>query len=328
MPWYPHTTTINPFFPLTNHTTAPPTMQLRFLLTLPLALLAMAPAASKHHHPAPYLTLPPTPALPAGGRQGRLSRPDGSSIWYIDYHPIRASSASAHRPPVTFLHGGFASSDYWGLQIEHTKATHRVLAIDSRGHGRSTEAKDRPITYDAMTHDVVAVLDHLGIDKTLIVGWSDGGILGFDLAMNYSSRTAGVFSFGGTYSPANINTTMDSSVVFNRYLARAEREFATLNPRGAEHWDTFSEKMDTMWATLPAWNHESFNVIDNGKTPVWIVDGAEEEAVNRTVPAELHEWIPGSGLAILPLVSHFAFIQDPPTFNDLLASFLRYYGGI
>jgi pimeloyl-ACP methyl ester carboxylesterase len=98
------------------------------------------------------------------------------------YHAIYGEG-----PLVTLLHGGLANADYWGLQVSALMVHHTVVVMDSRGHGRSTRDA-RPFSYDLMADDVVALMDALGLPKANIVGWSDGGTIGFDLAMRYPSR--------------------------------------------------------------------------------------------------------------------------------------------
>ncbi|PWZ00319.1 alpha/beta-hydrolase [Testicularia cyperi] len=278
----------------------------------------------------PSLTLPPTPSLPPSYSTGRVTTHDGSSIWY----GLFGDPGWTARPMVTFLHGGFGNSDYWGLQISHlVTAGFRCLAIDSRGHGRSVEAEGG-ITYDMMTHDVLAVWRKLGVTISSVVGWSDGGVIGLDLVMNQTEtdshptsrpRVDKLFAFGASYSPANINTTINDNAVFSTYLNRTQSEFRNLNPRPT-HLAEFEQKMNNMWNTLPAWSEESFQrIVPYPQGPlVWIVDGADEEAVNRTTPGEMSSWLPNSGLTILPSVSHFAFMQDPQTFNTVLRRFLEY----
>ena len=68
-----------------------------------------------------------------------------------------------------------------GNQVPAVAAHHTVILMDSRGHGRSTHDA-RPYGYDLMADDVVALMDVLKIPKADVVGWSDGGILGIDLA--------------------------------------------------------------------------------------------------------------------------------------------------
>src|SRR5262249_44641175 len=81
-------------------------------------------------------TLPPTPAPIPAERSGQAEA-NGISIRYAIY---------GNGPPVILLHGGLANADYWGHQIEALKAHYTVIAMDSRGHGRTTRDA-RPYGY-------------------------------------------------------------------------------------------------------------------------------------------------------------------------------------
>ncbi|KAF5535790.1 hypothetical protein FNAPI_11971 [Fusarium napiforme] len=276
---------------------------------------------------APWETLPKLPPMPKANFKG-TARIDGIDLWYATFgRPLKETKAKG-LTPVVFLHGGFANSDYWANQIHYFKDhPYSLITIDSRAQGRSSDDTSRPLTYDLMTEDVMGLMDHLGISKFSTVGWSDGAIISFDIAMNFTSRLDRTFAFGGTYSPANINSTIGDSPVFNEYLKRAEAEWKKMTPSKGPFQD-FSDRMNAMWATLPTWDAKSFAKIptrysDPNAPITWIVDGDSEEAVNRTTPGELHSWIWGSDLLILPGVSHFAFMQDPKTFNIMLERFLE-----
>src|SRR5271156_5165112 len=120
-----------------------------------------------------WRTLPPPAALPAAAAQGFVAH-DGARIYYATYG---AGS------PVILLHGGLANSRYWGDQVGALVADqHRVIVIDSRGHGRSSRDA-RPYTYELMESDVVAVMDRLNIRRAAVVGWSDGAIIGLVMAL-------------------------------------------------------------------------------------------------------------------------------------------------
>ncbi|WEK08332.1 MAG: alpha/beta hydrolase [Candidatus Pseudomonas colombiensis] len=141
-------------------------MPLRLLATLCLlGALTSVQAAER------WQTLPPTPA-PVATAQSGYAQVNGVKLYY---------TSTGQGSPVVLLHGGLANSDYWGLQVKALAAQHRVITLDSRGHGRSSRDA-RPFGYDLMADDVVAVLDQLKIPKADIVGWSDGAILGLDLA--------------------------------------------------------------------------------------------------------------------------------------------------
>ena len=90
--------------------------------------------------------------------------------------------------PVLLIHGGLGHADIWASQVATMSKTHKVIVADSRGHGRSTRNAD-PYGYDLMASDYLALLDYLKIDKTALVGWSDGGIIGIDIA-HQPSRAA------------------------------------------------------------------------------------------------------------------------------------------
>jgi pimeloyl-ACP methyl ester carboxylesterase len=90
---------------------------------------------------------------------------EGAWIWYTTY-----GSGSA----VILLHGGLGHSGNWGYQVPAlVRIGYRVVLIDSRGHGRSTR-DERPFSYELMASDVLAVMDWLHLEKTALVGWSDG----------------------------------------------------------------------------------------------------------------------------------------------------------
>ncbi|KAL9566281.1 hypothetical protein ACKAV7_009640 [Fusarium commune] len=223
---------------------------------------------------------------------------------------------------------GIDLCDYWANQINHLKDhPYTLITIDSRAQGRSSDDTSRPLTYDLMTEDVIGLMDHLGIEKFSTVGWSDGACISFNLAMNFTSRLDRSFAFGGTYSPENINATAAESPVFLEYMKRVEEEYKKNSPSNGSFHD-FEEKMNTMWGSLPDWDAKSFAKIptrysDPNAPIMWIVDNDYDEAVTRSTPGEIHSWIWGSDLVILPGVSHFAFMQDPETFNVMVERFLE-----
>ncbi|WP_245283634.1 alpha/beta fold hydrolase [Bradyrhizobium sp. URHD0069] len=133
----------------------------RLLVALLLVTLPLRYAAAEEL----WKTLPPTPTPVAGGHADRTEI-NGIRLYHVE---VGAG------PPVVLLHGGLANSDYLADQARVLAQAHRVILVDSRGHGRSTRDQ-RPFGYDLMADDVIALLDNLKIDKAAIIGWSDGGI--------------------------------------------------------------------------------------------------------------------------------------------------------
>jgi pimeloyl-ACP methyl ester carboxylesterase len=104
-------------------------------------------------------------------------------------------------PPIVLVHG-FASTKEvnWvapGWVTTLTRAGRRVIALDNRGHGQSSKLYD-PADYDTakMAGDVAALLDHLGIQRADVMGYSMGARIGAFLAVDHTARV-GALILGG-----------------------------------------------------------------------------------------------------------------------------------
>ncbi len=103
-------------------------------------------------------------------------------------------------------------------------AHHTVILMDSRGHGRSTRDA-LPYGYDLMADDVVALMDQLKITKADIVGWSDGGILGIDLAIRTETGSARFSPSRPTRGTSGVKDGVEKNPTFAAYIQRAGREY-------------------------------------------------------------------------------------------------------
>jgi pimeloyl-ACP methyl ester carboxylesterase len=83
-------------------------------------------------------------------------------------------------PPTLLIQGVGVAGCGWGPQVEQLREHHRCCSFDNRGIGQST---GKPSTIEAMAHDALAVLDHLGWDQAHIVGHSMGGVIATQLAL-------------------------------------------------------------------------------------------------------------------------------------------------
>jgi pimeloyl-ACP methyl ester carboxylesterase len=262
-------------------------------------------------HAAPrWLNLPPTPTLPRAAQSG-FAPVNGIKLWYARF---------GRGEPVVLLHGGLANSNYWGHQVRVLQRHYQVIVMDSRGHGRSSRNQE-PYGYDLMASDVVALLDHLGIKQAAIVGWSDGAIIGLDIAMKHPERVSRLFAFAANSDPSGV-ADIASSDVFNAYIARAGEEYQRLSPTPTEY-KSFVAEITKMWESQPKWTASDLAAI---KVPTWIVDGDHDEAIKRENTEFMAANIPGAGLLIQPEVSHFSFLQDPEQFSDDVLRFLERKG--
>jgi pimeloyl-ACP methyl ester carboxylesterase len=194
---------------------------------------------------------------------------------------------------------------------------HTVIVMDSRGHGRSTR-DSRPYGYDLMADDVVALMDVLKLPKADIVGWSDGAIIGLDLAMRHSDRVGKIFAFAANVQTSGVKPDVSKNPTFAAFIERAGHEYRAYSATPAEY-DRFVAQISKMWADQPNWTDAQLRAI---KAPVLVVDGDHDEAIKRPHTEHIAAAIPGAGLLILPNASHFAFLQDPVMFNTAVLHFL------
>jgi pimeloyl-ACP methyl ester carboxylesterase len=284
------------------------------------AVLATATASQAHPDtPSPTLaeladakpweTLPAPRPLPPFDLEGRVSH-EGAEIWF---------AAIGTGPPVVLLHGGDASSDYWGEQVPPLLAAgRRVVLIDSRGHGRSTFG-DRRLGYELMETDVIAVLDQLGVRHADVVGWSDGAIIGLVMAMKHPGRVGRVFAFGANMDLHGFNPLGAVSPILPRVEAALAAHYARVSPTPAGY-DALSKAVLAMQLREPNYAPQDLAAISG--PAIAIVDGGHEEFILRQHTEYLARTIPGARLILLPNGSHFAPVQVPDEFNDAMIGFL------
>lgn len=119
---------------------------------------------------------------------------DGSEIFFDD--------DGAAGEPILFLHGSALSRSIW-RGLGYTKALgeeHRTIRMDLRGHGKSAKSYDvADYTMDKVVSDIQAVLQHLGIERVHIIGYSFGARTGLHLAMHHPEQVLSLIMLGGTY---------------------------------------------------------------------------------------------------------------------------------
>src|ERR1700679_3162 len=142
------------------------------------------------HAAAIWQTLPQPPRMPQP-RESGMAAVNDIRMYYAVY---------GEGSPVLLIHGGLGNADIWGFQVPALARDHTVIVADSRGHGRSTRS-NRPFSYALMADDYLALLDYLKIEKVALVGWSDGGIIGIDIAIRHPERLSRLFAFAANTNP-------------------------------------------------------------------------------------------------------------------------------
>jgi pimeloyl-ACP methyl ester carboxylesterase len=104
--------------------------------------------------------------------------------------------------PMVLLHGGLGSGEMFGPILPTLSERHQVILVDLQGHGRTADI-DRPIDVRLMADDIAALIDHLGLDRPDLVGYSLGGGVAFQTAVKYPDRV-------GRLVVASANTRRDA----------------------------------------------------------------------------------------------------------------------
>ena len=260
------------------------------------ALLLSAPAWADDR----WMTIPRPAPMPSPVSTG-MAPVNGIEMYYATY---------GAGDPVLLIHGGLGNADIWSAQVADLMKDHLVIVADSRGHGRSTRTEE-PFGYDLMASDYLALLDYLKIDKVDLVGWSDGGIIGIDIAMTHPERLDHLFAQAANITTDGVDPSVAEDAVFGAYIGWMGEEYAKMSPT-PDQFDAFVAQISEMWATQPNWADAEVGKIT---VPTAVVAGEYDEAILPAHTEHIAKVIPGSKLVILPGVSHFAMLQAPDEYN-------------
>jgi pimeloyl-ACP methyl ester carboxylesterase len=113
----------------------------------------------------------------AGG-SGKYADVNGIKLYYEIHGTGR---------PIVLLHGGLGSGEMFGPVLAQFTEHHQVILPDLQGHGRTADI-DRPIDARLMADDIAALIDHLGLDKPDVVGYSLGGGVALQVAVRHPDK--------------------------------------------------------------------------------------------------------------------------------------------
>src|SRR5689334_247596 len=120
----------------------------------------------------------------ASAGTGRYAEVNGISL----YHETHGSGR-----PMILLHGGLGSGEMFGPILPALAAHHQVVAVDLQGHGRTADI-DRPLDVRLMADDIAALIDHLGLDRPDVVGYSLGGGVALQVAVRHPDKVGRLVS--------------------------------------------------------------------------------------------------------------------------------------
>ena len=236
-------------------------------------------------------------------------------------------------PPLILLHGGIGTSrGNWKRCYELFAQHFRVIALDSRGHGK-TDNPTKEFSYKLMCDDTVALIEELGLEKPLVCGWSDGGQIALELGIEYPD-TAKAIVAGGVLSEVSdhyfhglksfgINGPGDVDVA--KLLEGVPEFTAALKAAhspvyGENYWEELLRNISKMWTNPDEFPQKR---IRNITVPTLIIQGDRDEAVPLEDAVNIYKMIPKGELAIIASADHGSIITQAPRFAEVMLEFLK-----
>jgi pimeloyl-ACP methyl ester carboxylesterase len=151
-----------------------------------------------------------------------------------------------------------------------------------------------------------------------LVGWSDGGIIGLDLAMRHPERLTKLWAFGANTNVAGLKPGAENDPIFAAMIREAGADYRRVSPTPNDY-AAFRAAVAAMWSTQPSYACAQLATII---TPTMIADGEYDETITRAHTEEIARCILGAQLWIMPGVSHFAHRQNPELYDRALTRVL------
>ncbi len=236
---------------------------------------------------------------------GKFVELNGAKIYYEEY---------GKGEPLLLIHGNSGSIETMGNQIDYFKNKYRVIAADSRGHGKS-ELKTDSLTFVQMTKDTEALVNHLKLDSISIIGWSDGGIVGLQMGISGKSKIKKIVAMGANLRP-------DSTAIYSWAVKGLQNERKLFSTKikekdTSENWNLLKQ-ISGLLADQPNIVAKDLSKI---KAKVLVIAG-DRDVIRNEHTVEIFENIPKAQLCIMPGETHFAPASSPEVFNAIANKFL------
>jgi len=227
---------------------------------------------------------------------GGYKKVNGINIYYEIYGSGK---------PLIFLHGSGGSVRNAGAKIDYFKQYFKVIAIDSRAHGKSIDTITKNLTYEQMANDIKVLLDSLNIDSAYVSGQSDGGILGLLIAIKYPNKISKLATYGANLFPGN-KAIVDEIENMVKDTLKTTQNFTT-------------KRLYSLLEYQPNITEKQLKLI---KCPVLIMSG-DRDAIRLEHSLKIFYAIENSNFFVMPGGSHFGSSQKPELFNMVLLDFLN-----
>jgi pimeloyl-ACP methyl ester carboxylesterase len=231
---------------------------------------------------------------------GKVLKLKGADLYYETY---------GEGDPLILLHGNSGSIQDFYQEIPELSKYYKVIAVDARGQGKSTDFSKNDFTYKIFADDVKTLIDELGLKKVSIMGWSDGGNTGLEFALKYPENLNKLITIGANIFPEGVDRGLLAN--FKTKLKVLEMEN---NP------EKFNEaRLLKLMVKEPNINKNSLSKIQN---PVLVIAG-ENDVIKKEHTELIAKQIPNAKLTIYKNATHFIPFENSDELNKDVLEFLK-----
>lgn len=288
---------------------------------VPLSLMTLSIAAVIH--PAVSVTRAQN-ASPTAASEAFAALP-GVRVWYSD--------TGGRGVPVVLMHAATGSSRVWEYQLPAFRAAgYRVIAYDRRGWGRSEIDPAGPQPGTA-ADDLLALIDHLGIDRFHLVGTAAGGVASVDFMMSFPRRLRSAViasSIGGVqdeeYLELGRRLRPPEFTAMPAELREVGPSYRAGNTDGTRRWIELEHMSRPSGPTAPAQrfrNRVTLASLEGVTVPTLFITGGADMFAPPPVMRMMADRIKKSEFVVVPDAGHSAYWEDPDAFNRAVLAFLR-----
>ncbi|GAA1978758.1 alpha/beta fold hydrolase [Amycolatopsis minnesotensis] len=228
--------------------------------------------------------------------------------------------------PLVVLHGGLLTIELsFGALLPELSATRQVIAVELQGHGHTADTS-RDLTLANLADDVAGLLDHLGVDRADLFGFSLGGLVAIQVALSHPGRVDRLLLAATHFrSDGYHDEIRDPALWASSTRMPTEADFAAMREAYAStapdpgHFPEFMAKVSTVPGTVDAWSLDDLRGIT---APTLLVIG-DHDFVRVEHAARMRDLIGGAQLAVLPGTTHSGLLGRKELVLPLVDFFLK-----
>lgn len=238
--------------------------------------------------------------------------------------------------PLVFIHGLGEWSQSWHNQVDGLKDKYRVITLDLRAHGLSSYDPAVTVSMELYANDIMALMDHIGVDKGVYIGHSMGGLICQEIAVRYPERVlAMVFSATAGYYPEPFSTEgLKERLDFLKTATMADMAELVaqkcckpnVTPEDRQEIKELfmnNEIEPYRQATIATFKSDYRPYHKNMNFPILMVVGEFDKTTPISYAEYLKSVLPDSRIAIIPDAAHMTKIENPTGFNQVLDEFFQ-----